>query len=459
MQREDLALACPRCRVHGGQTHLVAGAPLDGRFCPRCGGILLPASGSERLLHEELALDRARLVELADGFGGRRSPCASCGARVRPLLLRGVDLDVCFHCGALWFDRGELTRLSGGRHVEPALSVSLDARPPTATALRPIATVRLDARSPERKLLGGVVRGTGVAMAVASAVGLATSSHALLMGALLVVGGTALRKRAVVDVFPRAGRLLRSRAWMPTDARDPRAERFDDGAVVVRRWGPLTQALLVDDIGRTLVVLERGRAGPVRRAAAKVARRLGVGVIDHARSVDARALPAFGAGPSDFVVRSEAQPGNVRFVAEFGGRRQFSLTNAIPARGDEEGAARRALCFFLEDDQGRRLRLHDDDRGHTVVVDDASDAVAVVERSERAWGATGCGLVGRAPRVWMTPQVASMRTLHDDDGRRLGTVRRDFDRVQIEFADGVDAGRWLCVVALVADALVADRLG
>ncbi len=435
------------------------GAPLDGHYCTHCGGILLPASGSERLLHDELAMDRARLVELADSFGGRRSPCASCGARVRPLLLRGVDIDVCFHCGALWFDRGELARLSQGRHAEPALPAAVAARPPAPLALRPIATVRLDARSPGRKLLGGLVRDAGVALVLASAFGLATSAHAFLVGVLLVVGGMTLRARAVVDVFPRAGRLLRSRAWMPTDARDPRAERFDGGAVVVRRWGPLTQAQLVDEIGRTLVVLHRGRAAPVRRTAATIAARIGVDVVDHARptGLNVRGLPAFGPGPTAFLVRREAQPGSIRFVADVDGKRLFTLTNAVPARGDEDDAARRALCFFLEDASGRRLRLHDDERGHTVVVDGASEAVAVVERDGRAWGAPGCGLVGRAARIWMAPQLASVRTFHDDRGRLVGSMRRDYERVHVEFADDVDVEQWLCAVALVADALVVDR--
>jgi Zn-finger nucleic acid-binding protein len=460
VQPNDVALACPRCRAAACRVELIAGGPLDGRFCTRCGGILLSASGSERLLHEELAVDRARLAELADGFGGRRSPCASCGARVRPLLLRGVDLDLCFHCGSLWFERGELARLSGGRHVEPALAAPVDQRALAPAKLRPLATVRLDARPPGRTLLGGVLRGAGIACLLAGAVGPVGGPLAALVGVLLSIVAMLLRWRAVVDVFPRAGRLLRSRAWMPTDARDPSAERFDGGAIVVRRWGPLTEALLVDEIGRTLVALARGPATRVRLMARALAPRLGVDVIDHARptAANARPLPTFGGGPTSFVLQRVPQPGSICFAAMASGKRIFTLTNAVPARGDERGAAGRALCFYLQDTAGRRLRLHDDGRGHTVLVDDESEAAAVVERDDVAWGTPACSVVGRAPRVWITPELASLRSVHADDGSRLGSLRRERDILRVTLPGRLDAARWLCVIALVADGVVADPL-
>jgi hypothetical protein len=45
------------------------------------------------------------------------------------VTLRGTSVDLCTHCGGLWLDRGELTRLSVGRHVEVELQ-PLPKEPP-----------------------------------------------------------------------------------------------------------------------------------------------------------------------------------------------------------------------------------------------------------------------------------------------------------------------------------------
>lgn len=466
MTSDVVAVPCPRCLVQGARVVLVVDAPLEGRGCARCGGILVPAAGSERLLHDELAVSRAQLIELADSFGGRRSPCASCGARVRPLLLRGVDVDVCFHCGALWFERGALSRISGGRHVEPsppaagARNASGSVASLTTSTLRPLPTVRIDARSPGRMILGAFVRGVGTAALFYGWLGLPGAAGAVVAGAGLVAVGTALRWRQVVDVFPRAGRLLRSRAWMPTDPLDPRAERFDDGAVVVRALGPLAQASLVDGVGRAIAPLARGRPARVRRVARELARKLGVDVIDDGRRRERPTSPppppSFARVVDHIAFRAAAQMGRFAFLAGHGGERLFTVQNAVPARGDERGAERRALCFFLQDAEGRCLRLHDDERGHTVVVDGDSEAVAVVDHGGGRWGRPSCALVGSAVRVWLTPSFMAHRWLHDDRGRRIGTVRRDDDGLSVAFAPTIDSAAWFAAVVLVSDAIVVD---
>ncbi|MBM4283299.1 MAG: hypothetical protein FJ137_21990, partial [Deltaproteobacteria bacterium] len=86
--------------------------------CPRCRGRFLNGALTERVVIDELGVERGILRELAGFFSGARLPCAGCGAAMRPLGLRGVAVDLCLGCGGLWLDAGELSRLSGGRYGE-----------------------------------------------------------------------------------------------------------------------------------------------------------------------------------------------------------------------------------------------------------------------------------------------------------------------------------------------------
>lgn len=118
---------CPRC-----QTLLSAG---DGALledvCGRCRGRFLQAEVTERVVVDELGVDRTTLKEIAEQFSGQRLPCPGCRALMRPLRLHGVFVDLCFSCGGLWLDGGELRTLSRGRHDElgghtpPVLAVEL----------------------------------------------------------------------------------------------------------------------------------------------------------------------------------------------------------------------------------------------------------------------------------------------------------------------------------------------
>lgn len=44
-----------------------------------------------------------------------RPPCAACGAKTQLIFIRDVELDACTACQGLWFDEGELEKVSGGR--------------------------------------------------------------------------------------------------------------------------------------------------------------------------------------------------------------------------------------------------------------------------------------------------------------------------------------------------------
>lgn len=44
-----------------------------------------------------------------------RPPCAACGATTQLIFIRDVELDACTACQGLWFDEGELEKVSGER--------------------------------------------------------------------------------------------------------------------------------------------------------------------------------------------------------------------------------------------------------------------------------------------------------------------------------------------------------
>jgi hypothetical protein len=91
--------------------------------CPDCGGIWLDSgelemmekgAGHEKavLMHQarkELLHDAERLVNLV-GF------CPKCETtKLHQVKKRGVELDVCSHCGGMYFDEGELEQMIEGK--------------------------------------------------------------------------------------------------------------------------------------------------------------------------------------------------------------------------------------------------------------------------------------------------------------------------------------------------------
>ncbi|MDP2345959.1 MAG: zf-TFIIB domain-containing protein [Deltaproteobacteria bacterium] len=475
MSTEAATLSCPACRAGGAAAQTLApGASLEGMSCRRCGGTLLPTTGSERLLHEELALDRASLVDLAESFGGRRFPCPWCQAKMRSLILRGVDVDLCFHCGALWLDAGELEHLSSNRHR--GLAPLPTTTTTTATMVRPAGTVRLDDRHPLARTLGRILRSGGVVVGAATVLKLLAPST-MVVAAAMVLGGLVLTRRRIVDVFPRARRLLRSRRLMPTDARDEDAERLDDRTfVVVRPLGSRRMAFAVfaDSCGRTITHLGSGwTRGVVKRAQAQAKNLGAVVVVDPRLDRDPPppplALPVFREGPFSVLLQSSG-PSSFWVFQAIGVRREqvFMMQNAVPARGDESQSERLALCFCIElpvvGGASAKMRLHDDGGGYTVIVGEGGDPLGAVQRrAAPRWAGTDWltfGLAGRATRVHLVlPPLGFAAPFFDDAGARAGSVSLHHGRLQVEVAADVDADvRFACCVLAAHAALDAGRL-
>ena len=113
--------ACPRC-----DRPL---QPLDQALvCPAQCGRFLPAPEVNTRVFGALGVGRDMLDELLAHFAGKRLRCAGCGKGTVGLQLRGVALDWCEICCGMWFDRGELTRLTGA--PEPELEHTTSASTP-----------------------------------------------------------------------------------------------------------------------------------------------------------------------------------------------------------------------------------------------------------------------------------------------------------------------------------------
>jgi hypothetical protein len=102
-------MQCARCLGRG----LVVEA--DGAaHCGGCGGRLLAGAAAVAMLAERFGID----VEVARGLcaqGPRRLSCPVCGTAMAAITVKGVAVDMCPGCAALWLDRGELgTPASGG---------------------------------------------------------------------------------------------------------------------------------------------------------------------------------------------------------------------------------------------------------------------------------------------------------------------------------------------------------
>lgn len=103
---------CPRCE---GNVRLVdEHGALHEAVCPRCQGRFLHTAATERVLIEELGVERTTLRELAEHFRGPRLPCAGCGGTLSPLVLRGVEVALCVGCGCLCATLERSLRSPGG---------------------------------------------------------------------------------------------------------------------------------------------------------------------------------------------------------------------------------------------------------------------------------------------------------------------------------------------------------
>lgn len=276
-------MKCARCH----DPELTEAGALSARACARCGGGFIPEDGTSRLL-DELSHTTAQLRELAALFGGTRLPCPACKSKMSPLQLRGVTLDVCFGCGGLWVDKGDLEAVSSGRYHMPAPTQPLARATPAILPAQGL--VRVDERTLPRHITRAVLAGVGAVGLVWTLVGIlpVTSGAA---GLLALAGAFGLSRRQAFDVLPRARRMMRWRGYFAPSPSDTAGEAFSpESCVVVRRLRALPFELmrrrspwvvldLVDVEGRDLVRLH----GPMlpQRAwteAPRYARALGVTV-------------------------------------------------------------------------------------------------------------------------------------------------------------------------------------
>jgi Zn-finger nucleic acid-binding protein len=387
-------LHCPRCH----DIELATGGPLSSSTCDRCGGGFVPEDGFAVLL-DEIKCTREEVRELASLYGGERIVCASCRSKMSPLTLRGQKVDVCFGCGSLWVDAGELEGISLGRHALPAPkhppSSSSFAAPGTAHLAPAQALVRVDERSAGRHVLRAVLAGSGALGVVWSLVGIAPGSSAVLGVAALGVS-IALSRRDSLDVLPRARRMMRWRGWFPPDKRAGQGDAFSaDSCVVVRavrvagRELPWLALDLVDGEGRTLTRLK----GPMlaQRAwteAPRYARALGVSV---RFDVDPRAddeLDAAEAARTD--LPSFSSHDVVRIVPDATVRGRSLRVRA--GDGTELGVAATEIPL-----RGRPKTLEQILAEHFVVNDAGGDSMRLF--SSRQLGARATVLVGKDGRA------------------------------------------------------------
>ncbi|MCS6913378.1 MAG: zf-TFIIB domain-containing protein [Myxococcales bacterium] len=67
------------------------------------------------------ALERARQMKEKEMEELRRlhyMKCPKCGFDLQETLFRGVAIDKCYHCHGMWFDEGELEKLTGHQQYD-----------------------------------------------------------------------------------------------------------------------------------------------------------------------------------------------------------------------------------------------------------------------------------------------------------------------------------------------------
>ncbi len=264
----------------------VAG-PLSSTVCSRCGGAVLATEGAQRLF-DELGHTVQQLRELAELVAGQRFSCVSCASKTSPLVLKGAQVDLCFGCGALWVDRGELERISAARYTLPipiAAPVVVKPSLPPANA----ALVTLE-RRPRWFRAGRFALGTASTLGLMlSAVGVAPVAW-LGWCAAGAVAAALMLKRPVTEILPRTQRVLRWTGFVPpTQAvRHKMGEAFSSDAVVVARplrLSPMRARAhparyyhveLVEPDGRLVAHLDTVRRRAVPALVARRQRALGV---------------------------------------------------------------------------------------------------------------------------------------------------------------------------------------
>ncbi|MEW5741200.1 MAG: zf-TFIIB domain-containing protein [Myxococcota bacterium] len=115
-----MALLCPRDGSALTPQAGVLGPNTSVHTCPKCAGVMVDWKQGQAFF-QSLGLtvaDLQSLVRQSMGRPQKSAPpaCTSCGrGSMRPFTFKGVELDLCEACGASWLDRGELSRISGGK--------------------------------------------------------------------------------------------------------------------------------------------------------------------------------------------------------------------------------------------------------------------------------------------------------------------------------------------------------
>lgn len=115
-----MSTLCPRDGTPLVATADVFGPKTSALVCPKCTGVMAEWKTAQAFF-ESLGLsltDLQTMVGFAASKPRKSEPlaCTSCGkGAMKPLVHKGIELDLCEACGASWFDRGELQRISGGR--------------------------------------------------------------------------------------------------------------------------------------------------------------------------------------------------------------------------------------------------------------------------------------------------------------------------------------------------------
>ncbi len=434
-------MKCPRCH----DVELVEGGPLSSTTCPRCGGGLLPEVGLATLL-DELKHTREELRELASLYAGARLPCPSCRSKMSPLVLRGEHVDVCFGCGALWLDRGELSSITLGRHALPAPREPVDEQAlarKRALAAPAQALVRIDERTFGRHLARAALAGAGAVGVIWSVVGIAPGTS-MLMGVVALGVAAGLSRRNTFEVHPRAGNMVRWRGYFaPTPGAVAESPFSPDSCVVVRparalgRVWPGVMLDLVDAEGRFLARL-RGPI-PAMRAwteAPRYARALGVSVrfdldpaADDVLDAEQQMRPDLPQLALHDQLRLEPDAaGRVFAVRTPEGAAVGTVSAEIAMRGAQKGLDDvLAQHFVLSADGGPSVRLFSTvqlGRRATVLVLDGGHVLGHVAARRGALFDTYAfaGPQGRRSATARLRHGSSAALLVDGYGRRAGTL-------------------------------------
>ena len=115
-----MSTLCPRDGTPLSPTPDVFGKGTKAHVCPKCSGVLVDwDTGQKFFTSLGLSLvDLQTMVSHQQGKPRKTEPlsCTSCGkGTMNPLVHKGIELDLCEACGAAWFDRGELSRVTGGK--------------------------------------------------------------------------------------------------------------------------------------------------------------------------------------------------------------------------------------------------------------------------------------------------------------------------------------------------------